>query len=226
MNDEKTQVVQPAISELSEQPEPLQVEEVLSVSRPEIAAEPYTAQCGKNDIVTSLHEVVTRLEAKSLLYGTQPLTDCSGIFHRVLLGLKHRCPGQEYPSVTKHRDSRAIARWYHERGKLTLIENSLEHTNLIKSGTVLFFGRNDSVYKDFFVVDLLHSGRGIDHLGVVVKVHKNRSGNMLRYELFHGHGRRGKTAASITDWHRRTPTRAGYPPFGNGRQQLVAVARM
>ncbi|MCI5221646.1 MAG: hypothetical protein D3924_02930 [Candidatus Electrothrix sp. AR4] len=188
--------------------------------------EPYMTRCGESDIVTPLHEVVTALEEKTLLYGIQPLTDCSGIFHRVLMGLEHRCPGQDFPSVTKYRDSRALARWYYERGKLTLIENVMESTDLLKPGAVLFFGRNGSVHKDFSFEDLLAPRRGIDHLGVVVKVHKNKSGEVLRYELFHGYGKRGKTAASITNWHRRTPTRASYPPFGNGRQQWVAAARI
>ena len=187
---------------------------------------PASAQCWMGDVATPLREVVTALEKESLLYATKPLTDCSGIFHRVLLGLKHRCPAKDFPSVEKHRDSRALARWYHERGKLRLIKNAEENTDLLKPGAVLFFGRNGSEYRDFSVDDLLIPQKGIAHLGVVVKVHKNESGKVVHYELFHGHGSKGKTPASVTDWHKRTPTRSGYPPFGNGRQQWVAVARL
>ena len=178
------------------------------------------------DVTNPLRAVVTSLEEQSLLYDTEPLTDCSGIFHRVLLGLKDQCPGRDFPTAEKDRDSRALARWYHEHGKLELVENAEESAALLKPGAIVFFGRNGSVYEDFSVDDLLTPQKGIAHLGVVVKVHTNESGDVVHYELFHGHGRKGITAASVTDWHKRTPTKTGYPPFGNGRQQWVAVARI
>ncbi|MCI5220384.1 MAG: hypothetical protein D3914_14630 [Candidatus Electrothrix sp. LOE2] len=128
--------------------------------------------------------------------------------------------------MKEYRDSRDLARWYYERGQLQLIENAEESTELLKPGAVLFFGRNGSEYRDFSVDDLLTPRKGIAHLGVVVKVHKNDNGQVVHYELFHGHGRKGETPASITDWHKRTPTRTDYPPFGNGRQQWVAIARI
>lgn len=183
-------------------------------------------QCDISDIADPLREIVTALEEKSLLYATGPLTDCSGIFHRVVQGLKYRCPSKEFPAVKEYRDSRALARWYYERGQLQLVENAEESTKLLKPGAIVFFGRNGSVYEDFSVDDLLTPRKGIAHLGVVVKVHKNESGQVVYYELFHGHGRKGVTAASVTDWHKRTPTRTDYPPFGNGRQQWVAIARI
>ncbi|XOF33218.1 MAG: hypothetical protein ACL93V_14595 [Candidatus Electrothrix sp. YB6] len=227
MNADKTDFVRPAPSDklTSTSELPLAVE-LPAALPPEAAPVPYSKQCWVGDVAAPLREVVTELEKKSLLYATEPLTDCSGIFHRVLMGLKNQCPAKEFPSVAKYRDSRALARWYHERGKLQLIRNAAESTDLLKPGSVLFFGRNGSVYKDFSVDDLLTPRKGIAHLGVVVKVHKNKSGQVVHYELFHGHGRKGKTPASITNWHKRTPTRTSYPPFGNGRQQLVAVARL
>ena len=187
---------------------------------------PHPTQCWMGDVTDPLRAVVTSLEEQSLLYDTEPLTDCSGIFHRVLLGLKDQCPGRDFPTAEKDRDSRALARWYYERGKLQLIKNAEESAALLKPGAIVFFGRNGSVYEDFSVDDLLTPRKGIAHLGVVVKVHKDESGKVVRYEMFHGHGRKGITAASVTDWHKRTPTRTGYPPLGNGRQQWVAVARI
>ena len=183
-------------------------------------------QCDITDIAAPLHDVVTALEEKSLLYATEPLTDCSGIFHRVVQGLKYRCPGKDFPSVEQYRDSRALARWYHERGQLELIRNAGNSTDLLKPGAVLFFGKNGLAYKDFSVDELLTPRKGISHVGVLVKVHKDEAGRVLHYELFHGYGRKGVTAASVTDWHTGTPSRKGYPPFGNGRQQLVALARL
>ncbi|MCI5148557.1 MAG: hypothetical protein D3916_04055 [Candidatus Electrothrix sp. MAN1_4] len=205
---------------------PLPKSESKPEPEPETAAAAYSTQCWLDDITSPLHQVITTLEKKSLLYATQPLTDCSGIFHRLVQGLKVQCPAKEFPTVEQYRDSRAIARWYHEHGKLQLIKDAVNSTDLLHPGAVLFFGKNGSEYQDFSLDELLTPQKGIAHLGVVVKVHKNASGQVMHYELFHAHGRKGKTPASITDWHKRTPTRNGYPPFGNGRQQWVAVARL
>lgn len=177
-------------------------------------------------LIPALRATVAFLESRSILYGIGPLSDCSGIFHRVLLGVKRRCPDHAYPSPKHYRDSRDLARWYHEQGELILIRNALERPDLIRPGMVFFFGRGGVRYRNFTVKGLLSRRVGIHHVGVVTRVHKDRSGKVISYELFHGHGRRGRTAASITRWHKRTPTRAGYPPFGNGREQLVAAARL
>jgi hypothetical protein len=177
-------------------------------------------------LLSAMRATVAFLESRFILYGIGPLSDCSGIFHRVLLGVKKRCPDHEYPSLKRYRDSRDLARWYHKQGELILIRNVLERPDLIRPGMVFFFGRAGVVYRNFTVKNLLTRRNGIRHVGVVTRVHKNTSGKVISYDLFHGHGRRGKTAASITRWHRRTPTRAGDPPFGNGREQLVAAARL
>lgn len=224
--DKTTFVWTPPFDKLNSRSELLLVAEPLATLPPETISLPHSTKCWLDDVSIPLRNVVTALEKESLLYATKPLTDCSGIFHRVLRGLKHQCPAKEFPTVEKNRDSRALARWYHERGKLRLIKNAVDNTNLLKPGAILFFGKNNSEYQNFSIEDLLTPQKGIAHLGVVVKVHKNKAGHVLHYELFHGHGRKGKTPASITDWHKRTPTRTGYPPFGNGRQQWVAMARL
>jgi hypothetical protein len=180
----------------------------------------------KGDLISAVLATVAALEDQSILYGIGPLSDCSGIFHRVLMGVKKRFPAYAYPSPEQYRDSRDLARWYHERGELILIRNAVLQSDLIRPGMVLFFGRGGTVYRNFTVQRLLNRQGGIHHVGVVTRVHKDRAGQVVGYELFHGHGRRGRTAASITRWHERRPSRAGYPPFGNGREQLVAVARI
>ena len=167
---------------------------------------------------------VADLEAQSILYGIGPLSDCSGVLHRVLMGVKKRCPGHKYPSLLLNRDSRGIARWYHEQGKLIIIKNAVTQSDLIRPGMVLFFGRPGVRYKNPSLKTLLSLRHGIYHVGVVVRVYKDRKARVARYELFHGHGRRGRTKASVTKWHKRWPTRASYPPLGNGRQQLLAAA--
>ncbi|MCI5126283.1 MAG: hypothetical protein D3925_17865 [Candidatus Electrothrix sp. AR5] len=193
---------------------------------PDISGKNNAQVACEGGLVPAMRATVAFLESRSILYGIGPLSDCSGIFHRVLLGVKRRCPDHEYPSLKGYRDSRDLARWYHEQGELILIRNALERPDLIRPGMVFFFGRRGTKYRNFTVKELLTGRRGIRHVGVVTRVHKNKSGKITSYDLFHGHGRRGKTVASITRWHRRTPTRAGYPPFGNGRQQLVAAARL
>ena len=149
----------------------------------------------------------------------------TGILHRVLMGVKKHCPDYEYPPPEHYRDSRDLARWYHERGELIIIRNASAQSDLIRPGVVLFYGRAGVVYKNPSISTLLSSRHGIYHVGIVARVYRDKAGNVAGYELFHGHGRRGRTKASRTE-HQRTPTRAGYPPFGNGRQQLVAAARI
>ncbi|MCI5160312.1 MAG: hypothetical protein D3906_18185, partial [Candidatus Electrothrix sp. AUS1_2] len=176
-------------------------------------------------LLPAVQTTVALLEARSILYGVGPLSDCSGILHRVLMGVKKQCPDYEYPAPERYRDSREIARWYHERGDLILIRNASAQADLIRPGMVLFYGRAGVVYKNPSVSTLLSPQHGIYHVGIVARVYRDKAGKVSGYELFHGHGRRGRTKASRTE-HPRTPTRAGYPPFGNGRQQLVAAARI
>ncbi|MCI5141312.1 MAG: hypothetical protein D3909_06210 [Candidatus Electrothrix sp. ATG1] len=164
----------------------------------------------KGGLIPAVLTTVASLEARSILYGTGPLSDCSGIFHRVLMGVKKRCPDYKYPPLQQYRDSRDLARWYREQGELIWIKDALKRTDLIRPGMVLFYGHQGSVR----------------HVGVVVSVTMDKKGKMISYNLFHGHGRRGRTAASTTSWHKRKPTRPGYPPFGNGHQRLIAAARI
>ena len=186
----------------------------------------YSADCGGTlmDLGGPVQEIAAKIEAASLLYDTKPLTDCSGIFHRVLQAMKARCPGYDFPTPETYRDTRDLARWYHERGELILVRDALQDAELIKAGAVLFYGQRDTEYKDFTVEELLQKGTGINHMGVVVRVHRDPEGKVVRYELFHGHGTKGKTPASTTKWHQRNP-RTG-PPFGNGTEQWVAFARL
>ncbi|RMF60445.1 MAG: hypothetical protein D6743_14935 [Calditrichaeota bacterium] len=176
------------------------------------------------DLAGPVQEIAAKLEAASLLYDTKPLTDCSGIFHRVLQGMKARCAGYDFPTPETYRDTRDLARWYHEHRELILVRDALQDAELIKPGAVLFYGQRDTEYKDFTVDELLQKGTGINHMGVVVRVHRDPAGKIVRYELFHGHGTKGKTPASTTKWHQRNP-RTG-PPFGNGTEQWVAFARL
>jgi len=185
--------------------------------------EQYAIDCGEKviDLKAPVTQIATAIEAESLWYDQKPFTDCSGIFHRVLKAMKQRCPNNDYPDPEKYRDSRDLARWYHEQGELVLIEDALKSADLIKPGAVLFFGHRDTLYQNFSAEDLF-SPKGIEHLGVVVAVEKDEKGEVERYRLFHGQTY-GKIA-SVSNHHLRKPTRDNLPPFGNWNQQWVAFA--
>lgn len=171
----------------------------------------------------AVQKIAAKIEADSVLYNSEELSDCSGIFHRVLLSLKKQSPGYDYPNPEQFRDTRDLARWYHQHGDLLLIKDALADADLIKPGAVLFFGHRDTVYMDFTAEDLF-GPRGIEHMGVVVSVEKDADGKVSSYKLFHGQTY-GKIA-SVTNHHKRKPTRANLPPLGNSNQQWVAFARI
>jgi len=192
------------------------------------ALDAYRIDCGGQviDLAGPVADIAAAIEDSSFLYATKPLTDCSGIFHRVLRKIKKRCPDQAYPPIETYRDTRDLARWYQEQGKLILVKDALAMADLIKPGAVLFFGQRKTKYTNFTAEDLFKRGTGINHMGVVVRVHKDDAGHVVSYELFHGHGRPGKTPASTTNYHRRVPSRPSYPPLGNGNEQWVAFATL
>jgi cell wall-associated NlpC family hydrolase len=188
--------------------------------------ERYNLACGGTEMALSgpVTRIAKAISDSAFRYNVKPLTDCSGIFHRVLKRMKRVCPDYDYPDVEAYRDSRDLARWYHERDELILIDDPLKYSDLIKPGAVLFYGQRDAVYTNFTAEQLFERGTGINHVGVVVKVHKNAQGKVSRYELLHGHGRPGKTVASTTNYHWRKPPNTRNRPYGNGKEQWVAFA--
>lgn len=182
---------------------------------------------GRRDLAAAVTAIATELERQTLLYDVEPLTDCSGIFHRFLSGLRARYPTLDTPDAKSERDTRSLARWYHERGRLTLVRDATAKDDLIRPGAVLFYGRQRKRYPSGFdLAALLDPRGGIKHMGVVIDVSRDRSGRVVSYRLFHGHGKRGVTPAGVTDYHRRSPSRPSYSPYGNGTQQWVAVASL
>ncbi|MEM7375171.1 MAG: hypothetical protein AAF587_41640 [Bacteroidota bacterium] len=173
-------------------------------------------------LVKNVREIAARMEAEQLMYGELPLTDCSGIFHRLLDSLKERCPEAKYPSKS-YRSSRALAQWYHEQGSLVLLPQPETRTELIRPGAVLFYGgRGDQLAEDDFTIGHLTSSEGINHVGIVTTIKRNSSGVVETYKLFHGL-RPGKFAKT-TSYHSLNPSRDTYPPLGNGKEALVAIA--
>jgi len=186
----------------------------------------YYSMCGDSAIALGpiALEIARILEAKQFAYAPRDTADCSGMFHRLMLALRERCPNQQTPPLRQYRDTRDLAKWYHEHDQLILVpkDSMLAYQGLIKPGAVMFYGYGGRSYNKFKASDLFKRGTGINHVGVVVQVDYNESGEVDRYHLFHG--RNPRYLAGISGFHTRIPTRATYPPLGNGPEQWVAFA--
>ena len=196
------------------------------------SALPSTDLCfkpGSDELKNVLLAYTQQLERDSLWYNNkepEKLLDCSGIFHRISKFISDKCDAYDYPDVGSTRDTRALAGWYYENKNLVIIHDAAEQRNLIKPGTVMFFGKSGQVYNNLTIERLKTPipNHVIMHVGVVTDVKKDENGNVVNYTMFHGR-RPGKTASS-TYYHKLEPPRAGFPPLGNWNQQLVAVANI
>lgn len=183
---------------------------------------------GSDELSNTLLAYTQGLERASLMYDTIPakLLDCSGIFHRVSKFISEKCDAYSYPNVSSTRDTRALAGWYDDNDNLVIIHDAAKQRNLIKPGTVMFFGKSGQVYNNL-TIDRLKMpipNNVIMHVGVVTDVKKDANGDVINYTMFHG--RRPGKIASSTYYHNLKPPRAGFPPLGNWNQQLVAVANI
>lgn len=171
---------------------------------------------------TSSHPLVgiTRYwHTQRIMYNSAPLSDCSGMFHRVVHSFQAQCPGYALPHPVRNRTSRQIAAWDARQGRFTVVTNPRKHASLIRPGMVMFYGRHGKRYAASALRSPGAVTRAIGHLGVVGAVTPDRQGRVQRYHLFHGR-RPGKPAA-ITTYHTRThPTY----PFGNGAEQWLGIA--
>ncbi|MEL6253780.1 MAG: hypothetical protein AAFR87_17360 [Bacteroidota bacterium] len=175
----------------------------------------------KLNLAIPVNIIAANITKDSLAYNVEPFSDCSGVFLRFLDSLEARCPKKSYPDPASHRDSRALAKWYHEKGKLVRVEEPLNMAHYIKPGSVMFYGGRGVENKELSLDDLFAHG-GINHVGVVTEV-EEKNGEIVGYSLFHGQ-RPGKLA-STTNYHQKEyRNRTNYPHFGNGTEQWVAVA--
>ena len=183
------------------------------------------AKCGTNDFDIGRHLTgfAEGIEAKQIGYKTEDLSDCSGMFLRVVKSLEGVCDDYIFPNENQHRDTKALGKWFHDNGNLQLTENILDHAHLIKPGAVLFYGHRDKEYPNL-TIEKLTSAEGIQHVGVVTEV-KEEDGKVSQYSLFHGRTY-GKNAGRTHYHYRQDKTNSKgyyYPPFGNGRQRVIAV---
>jgi hypothetical protein len=169
------------------------------------------------------------MEAKKLMYDRENparLQDCSGIFHQTVNFVKSKCDNAAYPDPAVARDSRSLAKWYSDQKNLVIIDDPVKRANLIKPGSVMFFGSSGKQYPNNLTVAQLasYNPKGVEHIGVVTKVEKDEQGNVVGYEMFHG--RRPGVHAQRSFYHNIKPPRLGYPVLGNWNQQWLAVANI
>lgn len=167
-----------------------------------------------------LESFTADIEERNILYNTEPLSDCSGMFLRLVNALREKCPNALFPDPDRERDSRAIAGWYAEHENLEIVVDPNLLGRKIRPGMVLFYGQQGRSYQKP-TLDELRGENGIEHVGVVVGVEKDDRGQVASYTLFHGRSA-GKPAGRTT--HTRQPSRGDLPPYGNGDQQIVAIA--
>ena len=165
------------------------------------------------------------LDQAQIMYNSEPLSDCSGMFFRMIKTLQEKCPDFDYPKMNQARSSRQLAAYYHKKGKLTIIKNDEEASQYLQPGYALFFGRNGKKYTRFDIDFLTSGSTGIQHMGLLLEV-ETENGVVQTYKMFHG--RSSGKAAKITEHFRqyKYDDDNKYPPYGNWGQQLVAVAKI
>jgi hypothetical protein len=175
------------------------------------------------DLTTAVNDIADRLEAQKILYNSKPLSDCSGIFLRFCQALRDRCPEADFPQPREARDGRRLAQWYFDRDRLTLIQDARGSSKFIKPGAVMFYGRQNKTYQKV-TIENITAASGIEHIGIVTAVIRNKKGAITNYTLFHGRSR-GKIASRTTH-HQRNPSQDDIPAYGNWNQQWVAVGNL
>lgn len=180
---------------------------------------------GSTGAVDFLKEKAEAIDQAQIMYNTEALSDCSGMFFRMIQALQEKCPNFDYPRMNQARSSRQLAAYYHKRGKLTIIKDDKEASQYLQPGYALFFGRNGETYTRFDI-DFLTSGTtGIQHMGLLLEV-ETENDIVQTYKMFHGRSA-GKTAKITTHFRNyKYDDDDKYPPYGNWGQQLVAVARI
>ncbi len=168
-----------------------------------------------------LQELASEFEAQKILYNSQPLSDCSGIFLRFTQKVVDACPNTIHPNSKEARDGRRLAKWYYDKNRLTLVQNAKANSELIRPGAIMFYGRRNKTYNKVNINNITATD-GIEHIGVVTEVVRDKSGMITNYVLFHGRST-GKIATRTTH-HHRNPSRNDIPAYGNWNQQWVAVS--
>lgn len=187
-----------------------------------------------SEILSSISE---NLEANKLEFNNDLGHDASGIFHIIKDRLQSRIPDLAkegkyiYPSFNRERITRQIADWYYENDNLIIVEDALASRNSIRPGSVMFFGKSGKTFENINIEILTdknnnHSINGaISHMAVVTEVSKDEEGNVVGYTMMHGR-RPGRIASRSSSKEIQSVKTKGLPPFGNWKQQWVAMANI
>ena len=198
-----------------------------------------TRTASDNKLTTALEIIARNLEAKNLAYVSSLGQDCSGIFHQIKDSVQVHIPAMAdhskyiYPTFRDDRSSRQVADWYYRHNNLLIVQDAMAERNMIRPGSVMFYGRTDEKYTNLNIELLTNPGNfnhdgtkgKIMHVAVVTSVEKDDAGNVMKYTIMHG--RNSKYNASRSSGNYDGP---GYDktfakfPFGNWNQQWVAMA--
>ena len=182
-------------------------------STPVVEAASPPCDGGEEALPDAIRDVAHRLAAQHIVYGRSPMSDCSGMFHRVIGMLGARCEGLLTPAPEVARSSAAIAHWYDRRGLLVRVTRPEDADPYLVPRALVFFAHSQ---KAGAAVDLDR----VMHVGVVVDVTRDAAGLVQGYAIFHA--RQPGTTAGITRWHARDLR----PSLGNGSDPLVAIGFM
>lgn len=169
-----------------------------------------TCDDGLSDVPSVVASTARQLSARRIAYRSQPMSDCSGMFHRVLSTLEARCEDVLGPTPDEARSSNAIARWYDAHDELVRVSTPEQADPFLVAGAIVFFAPPSARNA--------HDLSRIHHVGVVVDVQRDPEGRVQSYRIFHG--RQPGLPAAITAHH----TRTNRPALGNGPDALVAIA--
>lgn len=176
-------------------------------------------------LADTIRHYADSVSALGLTYNMATNNDCSGTFIRLNEWLGGICSDYRFLSFDSVRTTRDLIKWYHDKGKLVFITDPLQSDSLIKPGAVMFYTKSGLGGNQVITAENMVSL--VNHIGVIHSLETDSIDGELRitnYSLFHG--RNPKRGINTTNFHKREPFGASSKPYpyGNGREQWMAVA--
>ena len=178
------------------------------------------------NLMDNILQSVDRL--KGTPYSRELKNDCSGIFHQVLDGMRDQAPNAIFPTIKNARTSRAIAAWYAKKGHFSIVRDPASQGDLIKPGMVMFYGHGDSTshynYRTMTIDTLKARKIGINHVAIVLEIHRDKNNVLQSYTIFHGRNV-GKNAG-VTISQKTYQNHPELPAYGNWLEPWLAIAEI
>lgn len=159
------------------------------------------------DVADVVADVARTIAGRRVLYDSEPLSDCSGMVHRVLARLDERCADIRRPELTQARSAQALADWYDRQALLIPVAATADADRWLVPGAILFFGRPGS-----------QGLQDVVHTGFVVDVERDEAGHVVDYGIFQA--RHAGVVAGVSHWADRRSS----PALGNADEPLVGIA--